>query len=200
MSGPIRDAEREKYFTDRGIKICFKWECHFDEAVKKYDRLKEMMKEFSPQFYSRHPSTVTQEQILDAVVNDRIFGLLLVNLHVPTGLKKFFDEYPPLCGKAEVTFQDIGSYMQNHFLQNDIPFKSQVMLMQTMEGENILLTNELLKWLMLHGLIVTHVEEVIESIPAYPFREFAKAVTAMRRSADRNPDEAIRASIAKLIG
>ena len=119
---------------------------------------------------------------------------------MPESLKTLFEQYPPLCARAQVEFSDIGSYMQNHYIQNDIPFKPQTMLMQAFQGDDILLTNELLKWLLQKGLIVTHIEEVIESVPSYPFREFADEVTRMRRSADLNPDESIKASIAKLIG
>ena len=195
-----RDREREDYFKSRQIKFVFKWECHFDEAVKKIPRLKELIGQFSPPFYSTHPSTVTQEQILTAVKNDTFYGLILCDLHLPDHLKKIWDQYPPLCGKSDVSFQDIGKYMQNYYIQNDIPFKTQNMLMQAFQGENMLLPNELLKWYLQKGLIVTRIKEVVESVPGYPFLEFANAVTSMRRRADLNPDEAIKASIAKLIG
>lgn len=199
-TAPLRDQQREAYFKERGLKVVFKWECHFDQAAKRIPRIKELLNEFAPPFYSTHPSTVTQEQILTAVKNGRFYGLILCNLHLPETLKKQFDQYPPLCARADVRFEDIGAYMQNHYNQNDIVFKTQSMLMQAFKGENILLTDELLRWLLQHGLEVTHIEEVVESVPGYPFTDFANAVTAMRRSADLNPDESIKASIAKLIG
>ena len=67
-------------------------------------------------------------------------------------------------------------------------------------GEKVLLSTPLLKWYLEHGLIVTHVYQVVEYNPKTCFQQFGNQVSQAQRNGDADPDQAIIADTMKLLG
>ena len=139
-------------------------------------------------------------QILEAVKNGSFFGTILCDLEVDPALRQFFDEFPPLYGKAEITYEDIGSHMQDFHTQQGIKFQKRTNLITCFDVRNMMVTSELLAYYMSHGITVTNIEEAVESVPGKPFKPFVDDIVKMRRQADLDSNLAVKANLAKLIG
>lgn len=139
-------------------------------------------------------------QLLEGVRDGSLFGTVLCSLEVNPALRQYYDEFPPLYGKAQITFDDIGPHMQNFHKQFNLKYQNRTNLVMCFDVSNILLTTELLAYYMNHGVTVTHIEEVVESVRGTPFKKFVDSIVKMRRDADANSSLALKANLAKLIG
>ena len=57
---------------------------------------------------------MTEDQILQAVMNDQLFGALEVDVHVPNDLKTNFAEMPPIFKNIDISRDDIGDHMKTY--------------------------------------------------------------------------------------
>ena len=56
--------------------------------------------------------TMTEDQILTAVLNDQLFGALEVDIKAPDDLKSKFAEMPPVFKNIDASRDDIGDHMK----------------------------------------------------------------------------------------
>lgn len=196
----VKDREREDYFKEHDIAVVIQWECDFDKQIETHPHLKEEVLSFYPTFYRRHKSRVTMAQILEAVRDGSLFGTVLCSLEVDPAFRQYYDEFPPLYGKAQITFDDIGPHMQNFHKHFNLKFQKRSNLVTCFDVQNMLVTTELLAYYMDHGVTVTHIEEIVESVPGTPFKKFVESIVKMRRDADSDSSLALKANLAKLIG
>ena len=132
---------------------------------------------------------ITIEDIIDDVENDRVFGFVEVDIHVPDELKPRFSEFPPLFKNTEITIADIGEHMQAYC--RSITRRKGVArsLISSMHAEGILLLTPLLKWYLRMGLVVTRVKRVIGYQGKPVFHSFVKEGCDDRRRADLGGSE-----------
>ena len=90
--------------------------------------------------------------------------------------------------------------MQTFIEKHDIKIKSRRLLISGLEAKDILLSTTLLQWYLEHGLIITHISEVLEFCKAYPFVKFVDEITKSRREGSRNKEKKILGDLMKLIG
>ena len=64
--------------------------------------------EASNVWYSFKELPCTYTDILQAIIEDRIFGIVKCSLHVPSNLIEKFSEFPPIFKNTEITLADIG--------------------------------------------------------------------------------------------
>ena len=69
-----------------------------------------------------------------------------------------------------------------------------------MRAHKMCIATPLLKWYLQHGLVVSHIYQVIEYSPMACFRQFMDEVSDARRAGDADPDMAILADTKKLEG
>ena len=120
--------------------------------------------------------TMTEDQILAAVLNDQLFGALEVDLHIPDHLKPTFAEMSPIFKNVEVSRDDIGDHMRKS-------------LVGSMFGLKIMIITPLLKWYLIKELVVTRIYQVVEYSPAKCFQTFGEAVSDARRAGDADPNK-----------
>ena len=150
-------------------------ECEWKEVRNESD-----VKTF-PAPSSRPRWTMTQQQILAAVVDGTLFGMVACDVRVPEELQDYFSEMQPVIKKASVTRDDIGPFMRQYAEEHDILSKPRVMLVGSFRGVKILLATPLLRWYLAHRLTVDRVYQVIEYEPNPCFRRFGESVSAARR-------------------
>ena len=84
-----------------------------------------------------HQDECTMDDIISAVINDNIFGLVQCTLHVPEHLTEKYSEFPPIFKNTEIKMQDIGEHMQTYcrsISRNNCVKRS---LIGSMHGEDI---------------------------------------------------------------
>ena len=143
---------------------------------------------------------MTQQQILAAVVDGTLFGMVECDVRVPEELQDYLSEMQPVFKNASVTRDDIGPFMRQYAEEHDILSKPRVMLVGSFRGVKILLATPLLRWYLAHGLVVDRVYQIIEYEPNPCFRRFGESVSTARRAGDEDPDKAIIADTIKLLG
>ena len=194
MAELLANTKTHTAYIRRHVKVVEMWECEWKEIRKEPD-----VKSFLAPA-RRQKWNMTQNEILAAVIDGTLFGMIECDIHVPPELRAHFAEMQPIFKNANVSRDDIGPYMRQYAEENDIMSTPHRMLVGSYRGEKILLTTPLLQWYMAHGLVVDHVYQVVEYERKPCFRNFGESVSSSRRAGDVDPDKAIIADTMKLLG
>ena len=193
MATLLADTKKHTTYLRRHVKVVEMWECDWKEKRKEPD-----VKSFLAPA-RRQKWNMTQNEILAAVIDGTLFGMIECDIHVPPELRPYFSEMQPIFKNANVSRDDIGPYMRQYAEENDIMSTPRRMLIGSYRGEKILLTTPLLRWYIAHGLVVDHVYQIIEYEPKPCFRHFGESVSTARRNGE-SLDKAIIADTMKLLG
>ena len=194
MAALLEKTRCNTAYLRRHVEVVEMWECEWKEIRKEPD-----VKSFLAPA-SRPRWTMTQQQIIAAVVDGTLFGMVECDVRVPEELQDYFSEMQPVFKNASVTRDDIGPFMRQYAEEHDILSKPRVILVGSFRGVKILLATPLLRWYLAHGLVVDRVYQIIEYEPNPCFRRFGESVSTARRAGDEDPDKAIIADTMKLLG
>ena len=194
MATLLEDTKKNTAYLRRHIHVVEMWECEWKEIRKEPD-----VKSFLAPT-RRQKWKMTQQQIITAVVDGTLFGMVECDVRVPSELRAHFAEMQPIFKNATVTRDDIGPFMRQYAEEHDIMSTPRRMLVGSYRGEKILLTTPLLQWYLAHGLVVDRVYQIVEYSPKPCFQQFGDSVSAARRAGDSDPDKAIIADTMKLLG
>ena len=185
MAVLLTDTKKHTAYLRRHVKVIEMWECEWKRQRDPPPRQK---------------WTMTQQQIIAAVVDGTLFGMIECDIRVPSELRAHFAEMQPIFKNATVTRDDIGPFMRAYAEENDIMSTPRRMLVGSYHGKKILLATPLLQWYLAHGLVVDRVYQIVEYERKPCFRQFGESVSAARRDGDADPDKAIIADTMKLLG
>ena len=194
MAKLLEDTKKNTAYLQRHVKVVEMWECGWKEKRKEPD-----VKSFLAPA-RRQKWKMTQQQIIAAVVDGTLFGMVECDIHVPPELRPYFSEMQPIFKNANVSRDDIGPYMRQYAEENDIMSTPRRMLVGSFHGIKLLLAAPLLRWYLAHGLVVDRVYQIVEYSPKPCFRDFGESVSTARRNGDSDPDKAIIADTMKLLG
>ena len=149
-----------------------------------------------------HPTTMnmSEAEILKRIRDGTLFGMVQCDIKVPEHLEDYFSELQPIFKNTEVGLDDIGEHMKEYAKSKNLLTHPRRTLVGSFYGDQILMTTPLLKWYMIHGLVVSNVTTVIEYEPYPCFKYFGERVTEARRGGDVNPSQMILAETFKLLG
>ena len=194
MAELLANTKAHTAYLRRHVNTVEMWECDWKELRDEPD-----VETFLDR--PRHRKwMMTEQQILAAVIDGTLFGMVECDIHVPKHLQDHFAEMQPVFKNVTVTRDDIGPFMRQYAEENDIMSTPRRMLVGRYRGETILLTTPLLRWYIAHGLVVDHVYQVVEYERKPCFRNFGESVSTARRNGDYDPEKAIIADTMKLLG
>ena len=194
MATLLEDTKKNTAYLRRHVHVVEMWECEWKEIRKEPD-----VKSFLAPT-RRQKWKMTQQQIITAVVDGTLFGMVECDVRVPEHLQDHFAEMQPIFKNATVTRDDIGPFMRQYAEEHDIMSTPRRMLVGSYHGEKLLLATPLLRWYLAHGLIVDRVYQVVEYEPNPCFQRFGESVSAARRAGDADTDRAIIGDTMKLLG
>ena len=143
----------------------------------------------------------SKAEIIQNVLNDKLFGFFQVDIEVPKQLRKHFSELSPLFVLSVVPEDQIPQHMQDYKINTGRKkIKNNKKLLGVMKAEKILLYSPLLKWYLNHGLQVTKIHRYISYTPGRPFKWFPEEVSSARRAADQDKNKRQLGDTAKLKG
>ena len=194
------ETERNsKYITQCGYRLEELWECEWQFMKKQSPELRAFIKQkFRRELDLKR--TMTEEDILQAVKQNTLFGMVQCDIHVPDYMKAMFEEMTPIFKNTDISIDDIGEHMKKYAQENNMMSQPRRSLIGSYFGKAILLTTPLLKWYLEHGLIVTKVHQVVEYWPKACFKPFGEQVSQARREGDIDVDKAVLAETMKLLG
>ena len=143
---------------------------------------------------------VSKETIVNEIKKGKMFGLAVVDIHVPDELKHVFSELQPVFRNTTITKNDIGEHMKRFVEENGVLKSPTRPLIASYWAGKIMLATPLLKWYLNHGLVVTRVHEVVQYKPSRCFYNFMEEVVTARREGDSDPSTKIVSDRSKLIG
>ena len=73
--------------------------------------------------------TMTLQTILDAIKNEKLFGCVECDIHVPEHLRDNFSEMCPIFKNTDVSRDDIGEFMKAYAEENDVMHRPRRSLM-----------------------------------------------------------------------
>ena len=139
---------------------------------------------------SKAPSSAEQDEIIQNVLNDKLFGFFEVDIEVPEQKRKRFSEFCPLFVISEVPEAQIPQHMKDYKINTGRKMiKNNKKLLGVMKTEKILLYSPLLKWYLNHGLQVTKIHRYISYTSGRPFKWFPEEVSSARRDADNDKNK-----------
>ena len=142
-----------------------------------------------------------QDEIIQNVLNDKLFGFFEVDIEVPDQLRDKFSEFCPLFVISEVPEDQIPQHMKDYKINTGRKMiKNNKKLLGVMKAEKILLYSPLLKWYLNHGLQVTKIHRYISYTSGRPFKWFPEEVSSARRAADQDKNKKQLGDTAKLKG
>ena len=127
---------------------------------------------------------LSEQDILDKIVNDDIFGLIECDIHTPPHIKDKCKEMAPIFRNMDINFEDIGEFSQKYAEQFDIKKQTVRALAGTLHADKILIASPLLKFYLRLGLKVTKIHQIIEYTGKRVFKNFADFVSTRRREGD----------------
>jgi type III secretion system FlhB-like substrate exporter len=151
----------------------------------------------------KHISEYNIKDLINDVLNEKLFGFVEVDIKVPDELYDKFSEMSPVFKNITIDATDeniIGEHMFDYCKQNKIPLHKSKKLIGSMFGEKILLYTPLLKWYLEHGLIITKFYDAISYDSCVCFKELGETIADARRAGDVDKSMEIIAETMKLIG
>ena len=134
-----RTQDKIEYIKYQGYDVVDMWECQWRASIKRDPELSRFIEN------RKRPCdgliTMTEDQILAAVLNDQLFGALEVDHLKPT-----LTEMSPVFKNVEVSRDDIGDHMRQYAVEHDIMSQSRKSLIGSMFGSKIMVITPLLKW------------------------------------------------------
>ena len=142
-----------------------------------------------------------QDEIIQNVLNDKLFGFFEVDIEVTEQKRKRFSEFCPLFVISEVPEDQIPQRMKDYKINTGRKMiKNNKKLLGVMKDEKILIYSPLLKWYLNHGLQVTKIHRYISYTSGRPFKWFPEEVSSARREADNDKNKKQLGDTAKLKG
>ena len=148
-----------------------------------------------------HCDPAEKNEIIQNVLNDKLFGFFEVDIEVPEQKRKRFSEFCPLFVISEVPEDQIPQHMKDYKINTGRKMiKNNKKLLGVMKTEKILIYSPLLKWYLNHGLQVTKIHRYISYTSGRPFKWFPEEVSSARREADNDKNKKQLGDTAKLKG
>ena len=188
------------------LNVIEQWECEWTTEKRQNPNIMTFL-QAHPAFDKmndpfRNEAIINKDVILEQVKNGTLFGMVQCDIHVPDTeeMRKKFEEMTPIFKNIEVGREHIGDFMKAYAEENKLLSQPRKTLIGSYHGHQILLATPLLKWYLDHGLEVTDIQLVAEFKPNACFKAFGDSVSDARRQGDQDPDKAILAESAKLLG
>jgi hypothetical protein len=190
------------------------WACTFTEMMEADPLINQFVNRRRAPFFRENPGKVTQSELIRAILDERFFGFLELDIEVPEcfpsytecrpppGMSpyEYFEEFSPIFTNSEVYFEDYGQHMQTHCIENELSQKPRRLLLGGMKAERIVLITPLIRWYLRHGLRITKIYEAVEYTPLQCFKGFVEQVTEARRKGDNNKEFSNFGDVFKLLG
>ena len=208
IEGRIKRTEKKrKYLEGLGFRVVSIQECTFLEQIEPL--IYDIRDSYLPPFYQQNKGPLSFCGILNGIREETLFGFVECDIEVPDkwpltkerdmSPKEYFSEMAPLFATTDITYEDFGPHMQEYVKAHGVSEKPRTLLVGALAAKNILLSTNLLKWYIDHGLKMTVVHRIIEFKPERCFRDFVHKVCDARRAGDIDKSKEIIANTMKLL-
>ena len=137
--------------------------------------------------------------VLQAIKEGEIFGLALVDIHMPAHLRDKFRDLPPIFKTCEVSRDDVGEKMRAFCERTGSLARPRRMLNGGYFAVKSLIPTPLLRWYLQQGLEVTRLYLLRQYQPQQCFQEVTEDAANKRRQAQLDPSQELAGESSKLL-
>ena len=137
------------------------------------------------------------KDICNKILNDKIWGALLIDAHVPKEKYEHFCEMPPFYCNAAISINDVSEYSKARM--KNIENRTERKLVAVMSVKYKLMKVDDLKWLLKHEIEITAIHYYIKAERGKIYKEFVEWGANERRLGDSSNENKILADNAKNI-
>ena len=186
-----RDQERHNFLIDELDEYITIAECQY----------KKIMQDDQPVlnfFWNR--KTICQDDIIQGIIDDKVYGLCKVDITCPDeAKKKFLDlNFPPIFNHVSVTEEMLSSPLQTYAKLHKMKFPLDAQLTLTFNATGMILATPLLQYYLKNGLKITKIYYFVEYLKETPFKGFIDKMVAMRIEATLTNNELLQ-MLAKML-
>ena len=105
-----KTKETTAYLKKLGYQVIEMWGCEWSELKLTFAPAKEFCERFKHNYCKSH--TMNKDEIVKAVCNERLFGMVECSLHVPAKLRDYFAEMTPIFKNVEIGLNDVSGVMK----------------------------------------------------------------------------------------
>ena len=186
--------QKTKDLQQLGIQLEVMWGCQFRRLLPSIQTTSTPC--LDGILYSKQSET----ELLDAIKNDRVFGLLVADLKCPDVLIKKFHNFPPFVKRMKLQKEHLTDFMKEKIQveRGDEHFKQET-LVQVYNAKEYLILSSVAKEYLDWGIEIKNVKWFMQYEKAEILKPFAERVTEMRIQAEKDGD-ATKSTTAKIFG
>ena len=170
------------------------WECEWWSLYKTDAAVKSYLRANLP-----HKRPLSEEQLLQQILDGRLFGYVQCDIEVPEHLRDYFSNFPPIFKNTVVSKDDIDNLMKEYAeKEGTMPQPRRMLISNFILTNGPIITALLLFYLKL-GLFCRKIHRFVQYIPRKCFNSFAQSAVDARRQRDKNPKSSVLAETMKLL-
>ena len=199
--------ENEDYLrTACGYTLITIWECEW-EALKRSDPCAAVVCKGQTGEGPQPPLLgaclpdpgADMQSILQAIREDRVFGLAQVDIHTPEDLKDKFRDLPYIFKGPLLSKEDAGLHMARFCETASLVSQPWMSLISSYFTRRVLIPMPLLRWYLLNGLVVTWLYIFMQYDRCRCFQALAENCTQKQWDARQDMSQALAGESAKLL-
>ena len=134
--------------------------------------------------------TDTPDTLLDAIVNDEVFGFVRCDVHTPREMIESFGEFlfPPIFDRMQVTEDLVSDYMRERMIEDENE-KEPTTIVQRYNAKGIYLMTPLVKFYVSRGMKVSNITQFVQYIGGEAFDSFVETCYKERVAATKAGDK-----------
>ncbi|XP_072172025.1 uncharacterized protein [Diadema setosum] len=136
--------EMNDYIRKCGYNLVEMWECDYRRKRKSDIGLKRFLAQFRRPLHNK--AKMAEDEIMNAVMSDKLFGVIECDIHVPESMKPVFAEMCPIFKHADIGMADIGDFMKTVAEKHGFMKTATRSLIGSMFGEKVMIITPLLQW------------------------------------------------------
>ena len=148
-------------------------------------------------FCYRRP--LSEEQLLQGILDMRLFGYIQCDIEVPQHLRGYFSNFSPIFKITVVSRNEIGDFMKEYAEKERIMPQPRRMFISSVVLTMGTIITPLLLFCLKPGLICTKIHRFVQYTPRKNFDSFVQSVVDARRQRDENPFSSVVAEAMKLL-
>jgi len=189
---------KRRDIADRGLSLIEMSECSWEERKRKDPLVRQYLEQRFLPFEHSKTARLSSAEMLQEIVDGRIFGLALVDIHTPPSLREKFSKMQPLILKRTVRREDLGPFMSQYCSDNNTMKTPRTVLAQAYSARNLLLITPLIVWYLEQGLTVKKIHWVREFRSDRIFQPLADKIISIRQAADSDRSLLLQGTMIKL--
>ena len=170
-----QDEMRRDYIQQKSYQIVEMWECEWWRLYKTDAPVKSYLQSKFP--YKR---PLSEEQLLQRIIDGRLFGYVQCDIEVPEHLRDYFSNFSPIFKNTVVSRDDIGHLMKEYAEKEGIMPQPRRMPLSCFIPTNGTIITPLLSFYLKLGLVCRQIHRFVQYTPKKCFNNFAQSAEDAR--------------------